>query len=112
MRHYNKYLIRSTDQFRPEDFPSLEEEVQIIHERTREYPSHLKAGIIVSYLKDHTPAFNEESMDPGLREMLKAGTLFTGTIKALFESSRENQSFGKQLENYLLNRLSKGGLEQ
>jgi hypothetical protein len=44
--------------------------------------------------------------NPGLTTLVTSGSLFTGSIEALFESCRNNLAFRQELENYLKEKFS------
>ena len=106
MTQFNKYLIKSTDQFDPEYYPSINDEVGKINARVEELPAFFKADIIVSFLKDHSLQNDWIKVNPELTEMVTSGSLFTGSIESLFESSRNNPVFRRDLEIYLTTRFS------
>ena len=106
MRQYNKFLISADDQFDPEKFPSVNEEILNINEGTEHLPSFFKAHIIVSFLKDHLLQNDWIKANPQLTELITSGSLFSGNTESLFESSRNNPVFRQSLEMYLTKRFS------
>jgi len=110
MRKYNKFLIKNTDQFDPEYFLSVSEEVANIKERTEHSPSPFKAEIIVSFLKDHSLENDWMKANPDLTELVTSGLLFSGCIESLFDSCRENPVFRQHLEIYLTKQFAETGL--
>lgn len=110
MRQYNQYPVRDTDHFDPEYFPAVSDEVIKINLLTEHLPALLKAGMIVSFLKDHSLQTDWVKANPELADLVTSGSLFTGTTEFLFESCRDNLPFRQQLEIYLMNRFSETGL--
>ena len=55
MKQYNKYLVRSTDQFDPVNFSSVADEIQLINEETVNLPPLFKVEILISFLKNTFP---------------------------------------------------------
>ncbi len=106
MKQYNKYLIKNTDQFDPEYFASIIDEVDSINERTKHLPTSFKAEIIVSFLKDHSMEKEWMKANPQLTELVTSGTLFTGSIESLFNSCRHNPVFRQHLELYITKGLA------
>ncbi len=102
MRQYNKFLIKNTDQFDPEYYSSVNDEVLTINELTKHLPSPAKAEIIVSFLKDHFLKNDWLKTNSELTDLITSGSLFTGSIESLFESCRENPVFREHLEEYLI----------
>lgn len=106
MHTYSKYFIKTTDQFDPEYFSSINEEVASINTKVEHLPVSFKPDIIVSFLKDHSLQNDWIKANPGLTELVTSGLLFTGNIESLFESCRNNPVFRKDLEIYLTKRFS------
>jgi hypothetical protein len=102
MKQYKKYLIGANDLFDENNFSSVADEVRSINEKTNNSSQSLKVEILISFLKDHSLQDNWITINPELTDLITSGTLFTGNIEALFESSKENALFRKDLENYLL----------
>jgi hypothetical protein len=101
MKQYNKYLVRSTDQFDPANFSSVTDEIQLINEETVSLPSLFKVEILISFLKDHPLENNWTKANPELTDLVTSGSLFKGSIGSLFESCRSNLAFRQDLETYL-----------
>jgi hypothetical protein len=101
MKQYNKYLVRSTDQFDPVNFSSVTEEIQLINEETASLPPLFKVEILLSFLKGHSLENNWTKANPELTDLVASGSLFKGSIESLFESCRSNPAFRQDLETYL-----------
>lgn len=101
MKQYAKYLILATDQFNPEQFPAITEELRAINERIDQILSPFKADIIVSFLKNHSLNNIWISTCPELTGLVTSGIFTTGSIEALFESCRSNPGFQSALEQYI-----------
>ena len=101
MKQYNKYLVRSTDQFDPVNFSSIADEIQLINERTVSLPPFFKVEILVSFLKGHSMEHNWTKANPELTDLVTSGSLLKGNIESLFESCRNNPAFLRDLETYL-----------
>ncbi len=101
MKQYNKYLVRSTDQFDPVNFSSVTDEIQLINEETVSLPPLFKVEILISFLKDHSVENNLTRANPELTDLITSGSLLKGNIESLFESCRSNPAFRQDLETYL-----------
>ena len=101
MKQYNKYLVRSTDQFDPVNFSSVTDEIQLINEETVSLPPLFKVEILISFLKDHSVENNWTKANPELTDLVTSGSLLKGNIESLFESCRSNPAFRQDLETYL-----------
>jgi len=101
MKQYNKYLVRSTDQFDPVNFSSVTDEIQLINEETVSLPPLFKVEILISFLKDHSVENNFTRANPELTDLITSGSLLKGNIESLFESCRSNPAFRQDLETYL-----------
>jgi hypothetical protein len=112
MKHFPKYLIKTTDKFAPEYFSSIDEEVTSVNDQVEFLPSLFKPEILVSFLKDHSIQNDWLKANPALVTLVTSGTLFTGNIEALFESARSNPAFRQDLEGYLLVQFTKTGLPE
>lgn len=100
-RKYNKYLVGLTDRFDPADYSAINDEIDIINERTNTSPADFKAEIIISFLKDHSLQNSWIATNPELTGLVTSQTLFTGSIEALFDSCRSNPVFRQDFEGYL-----------
>jgi len=101
MKQYKKFLIGTTDQFDENNFSSVADEVRSINEKTNSSSQSFKVEILISFLKDHSLQDNWITINPELTDLITSGALFTGNIEALFESSKDNALFRKDLEKYL-----------
>jgi hypothetical protein len=101
MKRYNKFLVRSTDQFDPVNFSSVTDEIQLISEEIVNLPPFFKVEILLSFLKDHSIDENLTKANPELTGLVTSGSLFKGSIESLFESCRSNPAFREDLETYL-----------
>jgi hypothetical protein len=106
MRQYNRFLVGKTDQFDPGNYLTVDDEIIGINEGTVHLSSSFKGDIIVSFLKDHLLQTEWIKDNPELTDLVSSGSLFTGTIAALFESCRDSPAFRQQLEVYLLKKFS------
>jgi hypothetical protein len=106
MKLYNRFLVKTTDRFNPELFLSINEEIASINVQTAHLSEVLKSEIIVSFVKDHSLQNDWVMANPGLTTLVTSGSLFTGSIEALFESCRNNLAFRQELENFLKEKFS------
>ncbi|HET6996295.1 MAG TPA: hypothetical protein VFI06_14980 [Chitinophagaceae bacterium] len=106
MTLFNKYLIKTTDQFNPEYFSSINDEIDSISAQIGHLPAVFKPEIIVSYLKDHSIQNDWIKANPGLATLVASGSLFTGNIESLFTSSRNNPGYRKDFETYLMKKFA------
>lgn len=106
MKQYIKYLIEATDQFNREKFPLVTEEIQAINESVHHIISPFKVDIVVSFLKDHSLKNIWIDACPELTELVISGVLTTGSVEALFDSSRSNPGFRSDLEGYIRSQIS------
>lgn len=106
MKVYNRFLVKTTDSFDPDFFLSINEEIDSINLQTGHLPEILKPEIIVSFVKDHSLQNDWILANPELATLVTSGSLFTGSIEALFDSCRNNPSFRQDLENFLREKFS------
>ena len=106
MKPFNKYLVKTTDQFNPEYFSSINEEIDSINAQIGYLPVVFKSEIIVSFLKDHSVQNNWIKANPGLATLVTSGSLFTGNIKSLLASSRNNPAYRQDFESYLIKKFT------
>ena len=103
--HHNGYTVGPSDQFDPANYSLINDEIQIINEKTHTFRPYFKVEILISFLKNHCLQTNWIYNNHNLTDFVTSGTLFTGQIESLFESSRYNKSFRDQFEKYLKKRL-------
>jgi hypothetical protein len=98
---YQKFLIKETDRFDPNNFPQLETSLEkIVGDLNRE-PAGPKADMLLSFVKDHCINSQYVIDHPKLATLISTKSLPLGNIEELFESSRNNPSFKKDLENHI-----------
>ena len=102
MFQYNKYLIKENDQFDPNEFSFVAEEMTIIREQTENLPPFFKTEMIVSFLKDRSLASEWTNKNPELTELITSGALSARNIESLFASCRNKPSFRQQVEQYMV----------
>ena len=105
MFQYKKYLIKNTDQFDPEYYSFVADELEVMIDQTEHVASSFKAEIIVYFLKDLSLKDEWIAANPELARLVTSKTLSAGNIRALFESCHNNPVFGQQLEAYLKRKI-------
>jgi hypothetical protein len=105
MKHYNKFLVSENDRFVPANFPGVDDEITRIRETTGGLPGSFKTDMIISFLKNRSLQNDWIQANPSMTELITSGSLFTGGIESLFDSSRSNTGFQKELEAYLWQKL-------
>lgn len=106
MYQHKQFTLKNNEIFEPGRFASIREEIILINERTASLPAAFKANIIVTFLKDHSLSNEWIKANPQLTRSVTGGSLFTGAAEALFEASKGNILFQKQLETFLINQLT------
>jgi hypothetical protein len=106
MRQYNKYLVKNTDQFDATSFPFIDDEIESVNRQINHLPSSFRNEIMISFLKDHFLQNDWTAANPVLANLVTSGSLFSGDIESLFDSSRENTAFTQHLERYLVEKFS------
>ncbi len=105
MSPLHKYLINATDQFNPDYFSSINEEITAINVKIEQLPLPFKPEIIVSFLKDHSLRNVWINANPELTTLVTSGSLFNGDIEALFASCTNNPGYRQDFESYLMKRF-------
>ena len=101
MFEYKKYRINETDNFRPDDFPKVIDELSDLNKNITGFPAVYKAEILISFFK--TRSLNKEwlTANPELTGLISNGSFPTGQLESLFDSSRTNKRFQQQYEEYI-----------
>lgn len=103
---YKKYLINNSDQFDPERFSFVDDDVNLMIEEIKHTTADFKAEIVVYFLKDHSIQKEWETANPDLVRLVKSKSLSSGNIESLFESCYNNPVFGQQLETYIKKKIT------
>ena len=103
---YNKYLIRSNETFKEENFPKVQEELAALKEAAGFLPAAHRAEMIISYIKSHSLKTGFIEDNPRLAEMMSSNRQTTGHIEALFDSCKEHKTFLQDFEKHLNKELS------
>ena len=106
MVRYKKYLVKPYDQFDPEKFPFLVDDIESIMSRTAKISSVCRTDIIVSFLRDNVIKPELKQENPALTSLVESGTVSTSNLQSLFDSCRENSSYNQELEGFIKKHLS------
>ena len=101
MYQYSKYNIKATDNFNPDDFPKVVDELIAINNKIAGQPGLYKEEIIISFLKNHSFQESWISANPGLTAQFSSGEFVITHLESLFESSKSNQQFAGEYEAYI-----------
>ena len=101
MKQYKKYLIGKNDQFEPDKFNFINEEVERINYETRALPSLYKAELIISFLKEQLNEADGANTNPQLTALLLSGNFSKGNLWHLFKSCSDAPGFQKGMELFL-----------
>jgi hypothetical protein len=101
MFKYEKYLVKENDQFDPQHFLFVIDDMKIIKDETKHVSPILKSEIIVSFLKNQSLETEWLTANPELVKLVTSGSLSSKNIAALFESCRSKPVFRKQMEDFL-----------
>ena len=103
---YKKYLINNSDQFDPERFSFVDDDMALMMEEVKDTTADFKAEIMAYFLKDHSIQKEWEIANPDLVRLVKSKTLSSSNIESLFESCYNNPAFGLQLETYIKKKIA------
>lgn len=101
MSMYHKFLVQETDRFVPDNFPPIKASLETIVVLLNREPAGPKADMLLSFVKDHSMSSQHVAEHPGLASLISTKSLPLGSLEALFESSRNNPLFKKDLEAYI-----------
>jgi len=106
MFQYRRYNIRNTDQFRPDDYPKVLDELMNINNGIAGLPGSDKGDIIISYLKDHSIKGEFLNSHPGLAGLMTSRHFETTHLESLFDSCSVNSEFTEELEKFIRKNIS------
>jgi hypothetical protein len=106
MLHYQKYLVKDNDQFDPEFFTFVIDDMKLIREQTDHVLPTFKTEIILSFLKNHALEKEWLKANPELTQLINSGSLPTGNIESLFDSCRNKPIFRQQMEAFFKKEFS------
>jgi hypothetical protein len=109
---YQKFLIEETDRFDPSVFPQLEECLQQTVAQLAMTPDGPSTAMIVSFVKDHCMDSQQVKDYPQLAGQISSKALPLSILEHLFESSRQNPVYRKDLEAYVTAYLTTGKMPQ
>ncbi len=101
MSMYQKFLIKETDHFDPSNFPQLEACLEKIVVQLNREPAGPKAEMLLSYVKNHSINSQQVVDHPAVATLISTKSLPLGVMEDLFESSRSNPSFQKDVESHV-----------
>ncbi len=97
----SSFTVEPDQKFNPSDFPSLKLELERIKQKLQEYPKENSADIIVSFAKDHTLKSEWFRNNPQLANDIAKQELSIKEIETLFNCSKSNTEFQKDLQHFL-----------
>ena len=106
MLQYQKYLIKDNDQFDPDFFSFVIDDMKLIKEQTDHVLPTFKTEIILSFLKNHSLENEWLKTNPELSKLIGSGSLPTGNIESLFDSCRNKPIFRQQMEAFFKREFS------
>lgn len=98
---YQKFLIRETDHFDAATFPQLEASLEKIVTALNREPAGPKADMLLSFVKDHSIESHHVTDHSSLASAISTKAIPLGVMEDLFESSKNNPQFKKELEAYI-----------
>jgi hypothetical protein len=106
MIKYRRYNIRNADQFRPDDFPKVMNELSNINNGTAGLPVLHKGDMIISFLKDRSINNDWTRANPALAGLITSRHFDTDHLESLFDSCSTNSQFSEALETYIRKNIS------
>jgi len=103
---YQKFLIKETDRFDPANFPQLGGCLETIVVQLNREPAGPKAEMLLSFARDHCLSSQHVSDYPRLASLISTKSVPLGVVEELFESSKGNPSFAKDLEAHVRSYLA------
>jgi hypothetical protein len=101
MSMYHKFLIKETDRFDPVNFPQLETSLEKIVVQLNREPAGPKADMLLSFVKEHSINSQYVADHPAVATLISTKSLPLGVLEELFDSSKSNPSFKKDLEAHV-----------
>src|SRR5690349_19409274 len=98
---YQQFLIKEADHFDPSVFPQLEDSLQQTLAQLDGEPAGPSTAMILSFVKDRTRNAQQAEAHPRLANLIRSKTLSLKVMEQLFESSRQNPAYQKDLEEYI-----------
>lgn len=103
---YKKYLIGNADNFDPDYFTFVADDLAVIINQVEHIAPDFKAEIIVTFLKNHCLQNEWIAANPELAQLVASKSVYSVNIESLFESCQHNPAFRLQLEAYLKGKLA------
>jgi hypothetical protein len=103
---YQKFLIRETDRFDPSVFPQLTDSLEQTVAQLETMPAGPAAAMILSFVKDHSISTQHVNDHPQLAGQIHSNALPLQVLEQLFESSRQNPQYRRDLEAYITGYLN------
>ena len=108
---YQKFLIKDTDRFDPAYFPQLSISLQQTIEQLATSPAGPSTAMIVSFARYHAINSQQAQDYPQLANQISEKELPLNVLEQLFESSRHNPLFQRDLEDYVVTCLTTGNVD-
>jgi len=108
MSIYQKFLIRETDSFDPTSFPQLDVSLETIVTQLNGESTGPMAEMILSFVKDHRIESSFLTNYSGLASVISSKAIPIGVMEDLFESSKKNPGFTKDMEAYIRSYIVSG----
>jgi hypothetical protein len=98
---YRKYTIKDSDHFVASEFMELQTSIRHVISQLPIDPHDCTTDMILSFVKEHSINSRQVEDHPELANRISSGSLSLQVMEELFEASRRNPLFRKQLEEYI-----------
>lgn len=105
---YQKFLIKETDRFDASIFPQLEESLQETRVQLATEPAGPSTTMILAFVKERSMNAQQVKDYPQLASLISSKSLPLSVMEQLFESSRQNPAYQRELEGYIKAYLTLG----
>jgi hypothetical protein len=98
---YQTFQIKETDRFDPANFPQLEACLEKIVVQLNREPTGPKAEMLLSFVKTHSIDSQQVVDNPAVATLISTKSIPLGVMEDLFEASRSNPAFQKDVELHI-----------
>ena len=98
---YQNYRIGVTDHFEDTKYPQIRNELKAIGLQLGDAASTPGAAMLLSFVKHHSISSKSVAAYPALANMISTKELPLSALEELFEASKQNTTFQRELESYI-----------
>ena len=103
---YRKFRVENNDHFEEQKYPEINETLKAIALQWGDVSGTPGPTMLLSFVKDHSMSSKSVDSHPALANLISSKELPIGALEDLFEASKHNPTFQKELQSHITSYLN------